>query len=259
MSQSSSGLTDLTSPESPPLHEQGLPRDPETNNSEDTNMDTSQMVTAEQLSNSDFLFSHPAPHRLSDPTPEHILYFENLMKEAATLMLKVQKHQSAATNIKSPTWERASLTIEECSRRIRAICTYTGVPAYQLPTKKELAELKKDKELRDKIAAEAQLAANAQQVKDAQQAADDQKAAAAAVTTSDPALPQQPQSATPTSKRKAPASPTPDDDFITVVSKKDRKNRKDRPIKVVLRGLPGHTPIEDIETELRALEFPLSR
>ncbi|GIY19160.1 hypothetical protein CDAR_6861, partial [Caerostris darwini] len=54
MSQSSSGLTDLTSPESPPLHEQGLPRDPETTNSEDTNMDTSQTVTAEQLSNSDF-------------------------------------------------------------------------------------------------------------------------------------------------------------------------------------------------------------
>ncbi|GIY43477.1 hypothetical protein CDAR_81541 [Caerostris darwini] len=138
-----------------------------------------------QLSNSDFLFSHPAP-------------------------------QSAATNIKSPTWERNSLTIEECSRRIRAICTYTGVPASHLPAKKELAELKKAKELRDKIAAEAQLAAEAHQAADAQQAA---------VTTPIPALPQQPQSATPTPKRKAPASPTPDDDFVTVVSKKDRKNR----------------------------------
>ncbi|GIY56430.1 hypothetical protein CDAR_62701 [Caerostris darwini] len=106
-------------------------------------MDTTTTVTSELLSNSDFLFSHPAPQRLSDPSPEHILYFEMLMKEAATLMLKVQKHQSAATNIRSPTWERASLTIEECSRRIRAICTYTGVPASHLPTKKELAELKK--------------------------------------------------------------------------------------------------------------------
>ncbi|GIY71194.1 hypothetical protein CDAR_510701 [Caerostris darwini] len=105
MSQSSSGIPVVPSPESPPLHEQGLLPDPAINNTE-TQMDTSQT-------------------------------------EAATLMLKVQKHQSAATNIRSPTWERASLTTEECSRRIRAICTYTGVPASHLPTKKELAELKK--------------------------------------------------------------------------------------------------------------------
>ncbi|GIY64836.1 hypothetical protein CDAR_520911 [Caerostris darwini] len=138
MSQSSSGIPDIPSPESPPLHEQGLLPDPATSNKDDNKMDTSQMVTAEQLSCNDFLFAHPAPKRLSDPTPEHLLYFEVLLKEAAALMTKVQKQQSAANNIRSPTWERASLTIEECSRRIRAICTYTGVP-----TKKELAELKK--------------------------------------------------------------------------------------------------------------------
>ncbi|GIX94346.1 hypothetical protein CDAR_561791 [Caerostris darwini] len=49
-------------------------------------MDTSQTVTAEQLSCNDFLFGHPAPKRLSDPTPEHLLYFEVLLKEAAALM-----------------------------------------------------------------------------------------------------------------------------------------------------------------------------
>ncbi|GIY40935.1 hypothetical protein CDAR_168131 [Caerostris darwini] len=66
-------------------------------------------------------------------------------------MSKVQKHQSAANNIKSPTWEKASITIEECSRRIRAICTYCGVPASHLPSKKELAEIKKAKELQEKL------------------------------------------------------------------------------------------------------------
>ncbi|GIX89381.1 hypothetical protein CDAR_441041 [Caerostris darwini] len=77
---------------------------PET--TEDNDMDTSQVVSAEQLSNTEYLLTHPAPRRLSDPLPEHILYFEGLMKEAAALMLKVQKHQSAATNIKSPTWRK---------------------------------------------------------------------------------------------------------------------------------------------------------
>ncbi|GIY14785.1 hypothetical protein CDAR_304421 [Caerostris darwini] len=48
MSQSSSGLPDIPSPESPPLHEQGLLPDPATSNKEEeTKMDTSQMVTAE--------------------------------------------------------------------------------------------------------------------------------------------------------------------------------------------------------------------
>ncbi|GIY00179.1 hypothetical protein CDAR_20111 [Caerostris darwini] len=148
MRQSSSGppADELTSPVSPPLHEQGLP---------EKQPIATMTVTAEQLSNSDFLFDHPAPHRLSGPSPGHLLYFEVLLKEAAALMTKVQKHQSAANNIRSPTWEKASLTIEECSRRIRAICTYTGVPASHLSTKKELAEIKKAKELQDQIAAEA--------------------------------------------------------------------------------------------------------
>ncbi|GIY64031.1 hypothetical protein CDAR_465211 [Caerostris darwini] len=94
------------------------------------------------------------PKRKTDPTPEHLLYFEVLLKEAAALMTKVQKHHSVA-NIKSPTWERASMTIEECSRSIRAICKYTGIPASHLPSKKELAEIKKVKELQLQLAAEA--------------------------------------------------------------------------------------------------------
>ncbi|GIY59042.1 hypothetical protein CDAR_275491 [Caerostris darwini] len=98
MSQSSSGLPDIPSPESPSLYEKGLLPDPAITNSE-TKMDTSQTVTAEQLSCNDFLFGHPAPRRLTDPTPEHLLYFEVLLKEAAALMAKVQKHQSAANNI----------------------------------------------------------------------------------------------------------------------------------------------------------------
>ncbi|GIY34259.1 hypothetical protein CDAR_97901, partial [Caerostris darwini] len=96
MSQSSSGPPDVTSPESPPLFEQGIPPDSAAanNNSDaEVKMDTSQMVTAEQLSCNDFLFGHPAPTRLSDPTPEHLLYFEVMLKEAAALMVKVSKHQ----------------------------------------------------------------------------------------------------------------------------------------------------------------------
>ncbi|GIX75518.1 hypothetical protein CDAR_298671 [Caerostris darwini] len=99
-------------------------------------LDTTTLVTAEQLSSNDFLFGHPAPMRLTDPTPEHLLFFEVLLKEATFLMAKVQKHQRASNTIKSPTWEKASMTIEECSRRIRAICTYTGIPASNLPSKK---------------------------------------------------------------------------------------------------------------------------
>ncbi|GIY19438.1 hypothetical protein CDAR_208181 [Caerostris darwini] len=118
-------------------------------------MDTSMTVAAEQLSSTDFLFDHRAPHRLSDPSPEHVLYFEVLLKEAAALMIKVQKHQSASNNICSPTWEKATLTIEECFRRIRAICAYIGVPVSHLRTKLELTEMKKAKELRDQITAEA--------------------------------------------------------------------------------------------------------
>ncbi|GIY11356.1 protein BUD31 homolog [Caerostris darwini] len=239
------GPPDLTSPESPPLFEQGIPPDPAAaniNKDAEIKMDTSQTVTAEQLSCNDFLFGHPAPTRLSDPTPEPLLYFEVLLKEAAAVMVKVSKHQSAANNIKSPTWERASLTIEDCSKRIRAICTYTGIPASHLPIRKELLEIKKAKELQLQLAAEA---------------------AAKEATPPPPAptIPEQPNSTETSeqpisSKRKSPTSDDDEEGFQKVVSKKDRK-RKDRPIKVVLRGLPGHTPIEDVETELRALEFPL--
>ncbi|GIY24160.1 hypothetical protein CDAR_300531 [Caerostris darwini] len=161
---------------------------------------------------------------LSDPS---ILYFEMLLKEAAALMIKVQKHRSAANNIRSPTWEKASLTIEECSRRIRAICTYTGVPASHLPTKKELTEMKKAKELRDQIAAEA---------------------AKTASSTPAPALPQP--NSTPTPKR---TPPSPDDPHTNPPNKPMAADQivappqltRDRPIKVVIRGLPGHTPVED--------------
>ncbi|GIY51103.1 hypothetical protein CDAR_498351 [Caerostris darwini] len=212
MSQSSSGPPDLTSPESPPLFEQGIPPDPAAaniNKDAEIKMDTSQTVTAEQLSCNDFLFGHPAPTRLSDPTPEHLLYFEVLLKEAAALMVKVSKHQSAANNIKSPTWERAALTIEDCSKRIRAICTYTGIPASHLPTKKELLEIKKAKELQLQLAAEA----------------------AAKEATPPPPAPTIPEQSNSTetpehqnsTKRKSPTSDDDEEGFQKVVNKKDRK------------------------------------
>ncbi|GIY23009.1 hypothetical protein CDAR_299321 [Caerostris darwini] len=110
-------------------------------------MDTTQTVTAEQLSSNEFLMNHPAPRRLTEPTLEHYLYFEVLLKEAATLMDKVHKSSSAAQNVRSPTWEKASLQVEDASKRIRAICHYTGIPASHLPTKKELTEMRKAKDL----------------------------------------------------------------------------------------------------------------
>ncbi|GIY13805.1 hypothetical protein CDAR_469421 [Caerostris darwini] len=137
MSQSSSGppAIDL-SPDSPPLHEQGItPFD-----DQPSMMDVTMTVTREQLRDNNFLANHPAPHSLSDPTTEHLLFFEELLKEAASLMLQIQKHQSAANNIHGPTWEKASKKIEEYSTRISAICTYTGIPASHIPTKKELLE-----------------------------------------------------------------------------------------------------------------------
>ncbi|GIY50973.1 hypothetical protein CDAR_593191 [Caerostris darwini] len=184
MSQSSSGPPDLTSPESPPLFEQGILPDPATatiNKDTDSKMDTSQTVTAEQLSCNDFLFGHPAPTRLSDPTPEHLLYFE----------------------------ERASLTIEECSKRIRAICTYTGIPASHLPTKKELLEIKKAKELQLQLAAEAA----------AKEATPPPPAPTIPEQPNSKELPEQPNS----SKRKSPTSDDDEEGFQKVVNKKDRK------------------------------------
>ncbi|GIY10207.1 hypothetical protein CDAR_56911 [Caerostris darwini] len=144
MSQSSSGplVVETYSQESPPLFEQGI------NDVVDPNkMNTTQTVTAEQLSFNEFLMNHPAPKRLTEPTLEHYLYFEVLLKEAATLMDKVHKSSSAAQNVRSPTWEKASLQVEDASKHIRAICHYTGIPASHLPTKKELTEMRKAKDL----------------------------------------------------------------------------------------------------------------
>ncbi|GIY19439.1 hypothetical protein CDAR_208191 [Caerostris darwini] len=88
-----------------------------------------------------------------------------------------------------------SLNHIECSRRIRANCTYTRVPASHLATKK-----KKAKELSDQLAPEA---------------------AQTVTTTPTPALPQK--SSIPTPKRKTPPSPDADDEgFKTATSKKDK-------------------------------------
>ncbi|GIY62840.1 hypothetical protein CDAR_89781 [Caerostris darwini] len=144
MSQTSSGppVIDL-SPESLPLHEQGINQiDPPI-----ADMETSASVSKDDLANNDFLTKNPASKRVSEPTLEHYLFFEELLKEAATLMDRIHKHSSAAQNVRSPTWERASLQIEECSKLIHAICTYTGVPASLLPSKKELIEMRKAKDL----------------------------------------------------------------------------------------------------------------
>ncbi|GIY86659.1 hypothetical protein CDAR_468191 [Caerostris darwini] len=110
-------------------------------------MDTSTSVSKEDLADNEYLIKNPTAKRSSEPTLEHYLFFEELLKEAATFMDKVHKHSSAAQNVRSPTWEKASLQIEECSKRIRAICTYTGVPASLLPSKKELIEMRKAKDL----------------------------------------------------------------------------------------------------------------
>ncbi|GIX70152.1 hypothetical protein CDAR_312751 [Caerostris darwini] len=101
MSQTSSGppVVDL-SPESPPLHEQGINQTDPPN----TNMDTSARVSKEDLANNDFLIKNPATQRVSEPTLEHYLFFEELLKEAATLMDRIHKHSSAAHNVCSPTW-----------------------------------------------------------------------------------------------------------------------------------------------------------
>ncbi|GIY37706.1 hypothetical protein CDAR_421331, partial [Caerostris darwini] len=118
MSQTSSGppVVDL-SPESPPLHEQGIKQnDPST-----TDMDITASVSQEDLANNDFLMKNPASKRVSEPTLEHYLFFEELLKEAATLMDKIHKHSSAAHNVRSPTWENVSLRIEECRRSQRSL------------------------------------------------------------------------------------------------------------------------------------------
>ncbi|GIY69146.1 hypothetical protein CDAR_376101 [Caerostris darwini] len=136
MSQTSSGppAVDLASPESPPLHEQGI-IDAATGNNEN-HMDTTQCATDDDLKDNNYLLSHPAIKKSTEPTLEHYLFFEELLKEAATLMDKVHKSASAAQNVRSPLWETTSMRVEECGRRIRAICTYTGVPASLLPTKR---------------------------------------------------------------------------------------------------------------------------
>ncbi|GIY15710.1 hypothetical protein CDAR_251061 [Caerostris darwini] len=78
MSQTSSGPpTEAYSPESPPLHEQGIIQDDTPN----TDMDTTASVSKEDLANNDFLLRNPASKRVSEPTLEHYLFFEELLKK----------------------------------------------------------------------------------------------------------------------------------------------------------------------------------
>ncbi|GIY79140.1 hypothetical protein CDAR_272051 [Caerostris darwini] len=76
-SQSSSG------PPVVDLHEQGITPvdDPP------SMMDVTMTVTRGHIRDNNFLANHPAPHRLTDPTMEHPPFFEELLKEAASLML----------------------------------------------------------------------------------------------------------------------------------------------------------------------------
>ncbi|GIY58450.1 hypothetical protein CDAR_125231, partial [Caerostris darwini] len=208
MSQTSSGppVVDL-SPESPPLHEQGINQnDPST-----TDMDITASVSKGDLANNEFLIKNPASKRVSEPTLEHYLFFEELLKEAAALMDKIHKHSSAAHNVRSPTWENASLRIEECSKRIRAIFTYTGVPASLLPSKKKLIEMRKAKDL-EILAKEAEISTQHQPTEVIPAANINQ----AAVTV-------EPKSVGPATKRKSPVSD--DDEGFTVVQKKKDSKR----------------------------------
>ncbi|GIX79213.1 hypothetical protein CDAR_533011 [Caerostris darwini] len=75
---------DPASPESPPLHEQGIiPAD-----DPPSMMDVTLTVTREQLNDNNFLSSHPAPHKVLEPSIEHLLFFEELLKEAASLCFR---------------------------------------------------------------------------------------------------------------------------------------------------------------------------
>ncbi|GIY29974.1 hypothetical protein CDAR_106431 [Caerostris darwini] len=113
MSQTSSGppADDLASPVSPPLHEQGI-IDAATGNNE-YYMDTTQCATDDDLKDN-YIFSHPATKKSTEPTLEHYLFFEELLKAAATLMDKVHKSASAAQNVRSALWEKTSMKVEEC-------------------------------------------------------------------------------------------------------------------------------------------------
>ncbi|GIY15712.1 hypothetical protein CDAR_251071, partial [Caerostris darwini] len=169
-----------------------------------------------------FLSSHPAPHKVLEPSIEHLLFFEELLKEAASLMLQIQKHQSAANNIRGPAWAQASRKVEEYSTRIRAICTYTGIPASHIPTKKEILEMRKEKDIADLAAAEAAENIPAPVTMPATpstQTAAPTTVPAASVT--GPAAPVQPTSTT-TLKRKSPTSDE-DEGFVTVKSRKDKR------------------------------------
>ncbi|GIX75339.1 hypothetical protein CDAR_507021 [Caerostris darwini] len=110
MSQTSSGppdtFTEIFSLDSPSLHEQGI-----LNKATNTAMDTSKIVTRVNLANTDFLINHPAPRRISEQTTEHLLFFEDLFKEATSLTDRIHKFSSAAYNARSPTWEKTSLQI----------------------------------------------------------------------------------------------------------------------------------------------------
>ncbi|GIY52148.1 hypothetical protein CDAR_432391 [Caerostris darwini] len=253
MSQSSSGppVVETYSPESPPLFEQGI------NDVVDPNkMDTTQTVTAEQLSSNEFLMNHPAPKCLTEPTLEYYLYFEVLLKEAATLMDKVHKSSSAAQNVRSPTWEKASLQVEDASKRIRAICHYTGIPASHLPTKKELTEMRKAKDLQI-----------LQQETEAKIIAETPAIVAetpATTTTQETVIDDSHKPGTAT-KRKNPA-PEDDEGFITVQSRKDKRPtftsrpvNESRAYSEVLRKANEGKQISHAPQPIIAQEEPLPR
>ncbi|GIY52149.1 hypothetical protein CDAR_432392 [Caerostris darwini] len=251
MSQSSSGppVVETYSPESPPLFEQGI------NDVVDPNkMDTTQTVTAEQLSSNEFLMNHPAPKCLTEPTLEYYLYFEVLLKEAATLMDKVHKSSSAAQNVRSPTWEKASLQVEDASKRIRAICHYTGIPASHLPTKKELTEMRKAKDLQI-----------LQQETEAKIIAETPAIVAetpATTTTQETVIDDSHKPGTAT-KRKNPA-PEDDEGFITVQSRKDKRlimlpGRSQRSLAVRLMKAELTLKFSARRTRVSRLATPLSQ
>ncbi|GIY39624.1 hypothetical protein CDAR_279151 [Caerostris darwini] len=126
-------------------------------------------------------------------------------------MDKVHKSASAAQNVRSPLWETTSMRNEECGRRIRAICTYTGVPASLLPTKKELIEMRKQKDL-EILNKEAEIQAALEKEKEVPPVPTTMQVDATADTQMNGAA----------TKRKSPV-PNADESFTVVKAKKDKR------------------------------------
>ncbi|GIY85341.1 hypothetical protein CDAR_317951 [Caerostris darwini] len=257
MSQTSSGppAVDLTSPESPPLCEQGIIEDA-TKTINDNSMDISQSATEDELKDNNYLLAHPAIKNNVEPTIEHYLFFDDLLKEAATLMDKVHKSASAANNVRSPSWEITSMKIEECSRRIRAICTYTGVPASLLPTKKELLEMRKQKDL-ETLNREAEIqAAREKHEKEAPPAPVTNQIDTSATTQTNGAA----------TKRKTPTSDDDDESFTVVKARKEKRPtftsrpvNESRAYSEVLRKANQGKQVSHAPQPITAQEVPLPR